>query len=81
MLPQICPLFKALGRPLVASEFTVSRIRIVSSHRLFNISRAKADLHYYPVVCMADALQCTLANAQAYRAVVTAEVPKVTQTP
>jgi nucleoside-diphosphate-sugar epimerase len=57
---QVMPLFRLVGRPLAASEFTRNRIRIAASNRRFDISRAKNDLGYFPDVSMDEALQRTL---------------------
>lgn len=61
------PIFKALGRPLAASEFTRNRIKIAASNRRFNISRAKNDLGYRPEVDMNEALQRTLKSFEHLR--------------
>lgn len=61
------PLFKAVGRPLSASEFTRNRIKIAASNRRFNISRAKNDLGYHPEVSMDEGLQRTLKSFEHLR--------------
>jgi nucleoside-diphosphate-sugar epimerase len=61
------PIFKLMGRPLAASEFTRNRIRIAASNRRFNISRAKNDLGYEPGVTMDEALQRTLKSFEHLR--------------
>lgn len=61
------PIFRMLGRPLAASEFTRNRIKIAASNRRFNISRAKNDLGYRPHVDMDEALQRTLKSFEHLR--------------
>ena len=56
------PLCKLLGKPLSASEFTTTRIRIAACNRRFNISRAKKELNYKPAVDVATGLQRTIAS-------------------
>jgi sterol-4alpha-carboxylate 3-dehydrogenase (decarboxylating) len=63
----VLPLFRLVGRPLAASEFTRNRIRIAASNRRFNISRAKNDLGYSPDVSMDEALQRTLKSFEHLR--------------
>ena len=58
--PQVMPLCKALGKPLAASEFTMNRIAISASNRRFDISRAKTQLGYRPVVSIDEALARTV---------------------
>jgi len=65
---QIMPVFKALGRPIAASEFTRNRIKIAASNRRFDISRAKRDLGYQPKVSMEEALQRTVKSFEHLRA-------------
>lgn len=60
-LMQIMPLCALLGRPLPASEFTTTRIRIAACNRRFNISRAKEELGYKPAVDISTGLQRTIA--------------------
>jgi nucleoside-diphosphate-sugar epimerase len=67
MQMQVLPLFKLMGRPLAASEFTRNRIKIAASNRRFNISRAKNDLGYHPDVSMDEALQRTLRSFEHLR--------------
>jgi len=57
---QVMPLCKALGKPLTASEFTMNRIAISASNRRFDISRAKTQLGYRPVVSIDEALARTV---------------------
>jgi sterol-4alpha-carboxylate 3-dehydrogenase (decarboxylating) len=64
----VMPIFKALGRPIAASEFTRNRIKIAASNRQFDISRAKRDLGYLPKVSMEEALQRTVNSFQHLRA-------------
>lgn len=59
---QIMPLCALLGRPLPASEFTATRIRIAACNRRFNISRAKEELGYKPAVDIATGLKRTIAS-------------------
>lgn len=61
------PFFKAVGRPLAASEFTRNRLKIVASNRRFDISRAKHDLGYRPAISMDEALQRTIKSFEHLR--------------
>ena len=56
------PLCALLGRPLPASEFTTTRIRIAACNRRFNIARAKEELGYKPAVDVATGLKRTIAS-------------------
>lgn len=61
-LLQIMPLCKMLGKPLPASEFTTTRIRIAACNRRFNITRAKEELGYKPAFDVKTGLQRTIAS-------------------
>ena len=58
--PQVMPLCKALGKPLTASEFTVNRIAISASNRRFDITRAKTQLGYQPLVSVDEGVARTI---------------------
>lgn len=58
----IMPLCKMLGKPLPASEFTTTRIRIAACNRRFNITRAKEELGYKPTFDVKTGLQRTIAS-------------------
>ena len=62
------PLCKALGKPLAASEFTMNRIAISASNRRFDISRAKSQLGYHPVVSVDEAVARTVKSFSHLRA-------------
>mmetsp|Transcript_19239 Transcript_19239/g.58075 ORF Transcript_19239/g.58075 Transcript_19239/m.58075 type:complete len:359 (+) Transcript_19239:417-1493(+) len=64
----IMPLFKLIGRPIAASDFTRNRIKIAASNRRFDISRAKRDLGYQPATDIPKALQLTLDSFQHLKA-------------
>ena len=65
---QIMPLFKAVGKPLVASEFTMNRIAIAASNRVFDIGKAKTQLRYRPIVSMEDGIAQTVTSFSHLRA-------------
>ena len=65
---QIMPLFQLLGRPIVASDFTRTRIKISACNRRFDISRAKQDLGYEPAVNIPEALRLTVNSFRHLRA-------------
>ena len=68
------PLCKALGKPLTASEFTMNRIAIAASNRRFDISRAKTQLDYKPVVSIDEAVTRTVQSFSHLRAETTAKL-------
>jgi sterol-4alpha-carboxylate 3-dehydrogenase (decarboxylating) len=57
---QVMPLFKAVGRPLKASEFTMNRIAITACNRVFDITGAKTQLGYQPVVSINEGIARTI---------------------
>ena len=54
------PLFRAVGKPLKASEFTMNRIAITACNRVFDITRAKTQLGYQPVVNIDEGIARTI---------------------
>lgn len=65
------PLCKAFGKPLTASEFTMNRIAIVASNRRFDITQAKTQLGYKPLVSIDEAVARTIKSFGHLRAEVT----------
>lgn len=59
----IIPLFSPIVK-IKPSEFTTSRLKIVTSNRKINISRIKRDLGYSPKIALKEGVDRTLAHFQ-----------------
>ena len=59
VIPLLSPIVK-----IKPSEFTTSRLKIVTSNRTINIGKIKRDLGYIPNVSVKDGIERTVAHFQ-----------------